>query len=408
MLPRNEAGEHARLRGCLPPEMSDASRVRRRRQGSQTVVLDPLASRRDGSNRSGDTPAVEELLGWRLSRDTSQGEPTVVDPLGTTADTPGPKSNTPTTRSGGMRLAFDDQGEFRYALDADHEARLTVESGDSVTVETEDAYLGQISEPGDRRDREAEPRSNPLSGPIAVAGATPGDTLLVHVEAIEPLRGQASTYVPSWWAFLPSLAARETMEQFLGVEGANPAAVLPIEDGAVRVGADGDHTLPYEPMVGTVATAPAGGVRDHGTAGPHGGNMDLRCVRPGSTVSLPVNREGAHLYLGDAHACQGDGEITFVAGEMAAAVTVTLELLRGGAPDWPRIETADHVWTAVGADAYSTVSDAIRLAYVELATELVDRAGVDRREAWQLCALAGELRVGNPHCVAAGFPTAEL
>lgn len=307
-----------------------------------------------------------------------------------------------------MRLAFEDQGEFRYALDADHEPTLAVTSGQRVTVETEDAYLGQIAEPGDRRDREAEPRSNPLSGPIAVRDADPGDALLVHIEAIEPLRGQASTYVPSWWAFLPSLAARDTMEEFLGVEAANPATVLPIEGDVVRFGADGTRFLPYDPLVGTIATAPASGVVPHGTAGPHGGNMDLRCVGPGSTVRLPVNREDAHLYVGDAHALQGDGEITFVAGEMAAEVTVTVEVESGAAPDWPRVETASHVWTAVGAGAYSTLSDAIRLAYVELANELVERTDVDRWEAWQLCALHGDLLVGNPHCVAAGFPTADL
>lgn len=306
-----------------------------------------------------------------------------------------------------MRLTVDDQGEFHYSLDAAHDPAVVVDPGDRITVETEDAYLGQISDPGDRRDRETQPRSNPLSGPLAVAGAEPGDALVVDIETVEPLRGQASTYVPSWWSFLPSLAARETMEEFLGVDAENPATILPVEDDTVRIGVDGDLTLPYEPMVGTIATAPAEGTDSHGTAGPSGGNMDLRCVRPGSTVRLPVNREGGHLYLGDAHALQGDGEITFVAGEMAAEVTVTVDVDPGGAPNWPRVETARRRWVAVAADAYSGLEDAIRLAYVELAGDLRAQ-GLDRSTAWQCCALAGDLQVGNLHCVAAGFPTGRI
>lgn len=303
------------------------------------------------------------------------------------------------------RLTFERQDGFCYSLDASADPTLTIEAGERVLVETEDAYLGQISEPGDARDREAQPKSNPLSGPISVEGAEPGDALAVTVQGIAPKRGQASTYVPSWWTYAGTLGDREAVESFLGVDLPNPATVLPIDGETVRFG-DGVE-LTYAPMIGTIATAPAAGSAPHGTAGPHGGNMDLPCLAPGSRITLPVEGEGAKLYVGDAHALQGDGEITFVGAEMAAEIELTIDLEPGAAPPWPRIETEDHLYVVTAKTAYSDFADAIRLAYVHLATWLTE-FGLDRWDAWQLCALNGVLRIGNLHCVAAGYPRRDL
>lgn len=300
-----------------------------------------------------------------------------------------------------QRLSFEKQDSFCYGLSASAEPTLTVEPGKTVVVETEDAYLGQISEPGDRRDREEEPRSNPLSGPIYVEGAEAGDALTVDVKEIAPKRGQASTYVPSWFTYVGSLSDRKTMEEFLGVDLPNPSTILPIEDDTVQFG-DGIE-LDYEPMIGTIATAPEDGTNPHGIAGPNGGNMDLPCLAPGSRITLPVNGEGARLYVGDAHAIQGDGEITFVGAEMAAEMTLAIDVEENSAPKWPRIETDEYIYTVATKSMYSDFTDAIRLAYVHLATWLTE-FGIDRWDAWQLCALNGTLRIGNLHCIAAGFP----
>jgi acetamidase/formamidase len=287
---------------------------------------------------------------------------------------------------------------YRYAFDPSDDPVITVDPGTTVAVETEDAYHGQIFDAG-QRDRSAEPRSNPLCGPIAVDGATPGDTLAVHVDSIEPLDGRASTYVPSWWWYLGPLASRRAMDTFVDVEPPSEARELPIVDGTVDV--DG-HAVSYEPMLGTVGTAPDRTPVPNGPAGSHGGNMDLPIVAPGSTLYLPVNVTDALVYVGDAHAAQGDAEVTGVAAEMPARTTLQVDVLNGHGLAWPRVETATDLYAVAAKTAFSTFEDAIRLAFVLLVQWLVER-GLDRYEALRLAAVAGELRVGNFNCVAAGL-----
>src|SRR6187431_82058 len=86
-------------------------------------------------------------------------------------------------------------GELLYEIDRREPPVLEIDPGDEVVVETEDAFTGQIRQPGDRRDRIAFPRSNPVSGPIFVNGVQPGDGLRVDILGIEPLIGQCSTYL---------------------------------------------------------------------------------------------------------------------------------------------------------------------------------------------------------------------
>ena len=300
-----------------------------------------------------------------------------------------------------VRISFEDQGEFRYSFAADAEPVATVADGDTVVVDTEDAYEGQIREPGDRRDREAVPRSNPLTGPLRIKGAAPGDTLAVTIREIEPAIGQASTYVPSWWSHLGGTGTRELMDEFLGVDWEQVSTILPVEGDEVVF--DDDVSLPYEPMVGTIGTAPAHGVVDNGTPGPHGGNMDLTCLGEGSTILLPVNTPGALLSIGDAHACQGEGEITLVAAEMPATITMDIAVRPDVSLVWPRIETDEYRYALAARSGFGTLDDAIRLAYVHLVNWLTD-SGVEKHDAWQLVGLDGRLRLGNVSCVAAGLP----
>jgi len=92
---------------------------------------------------------------------------------------------------------------------------------------------------------------------------------------------------------------------------------------------NGRITLPYEPFIGTIGTAPQIDSINSLTPGNHGGNMDLPDVGPGSILYLPVQTEGALLYLGDGHAVQGDGELCGVAIEFPTTTTLTLDLVKG-------------------------------------------------------------------------------
>lgn len=129
--------------------------------------------------------------------------------------------------------------------------------------------------------------------------------------------------------------------------------------------------------------------------------MDIPEVAPGSTIFFPVYHEGALLYAGDVHAVQGDGEISGTAVEMPAKIRIRVDLLKGEAISWPRIETGGEVISVATASAGRTLEDTIRIAYLELALWLEERHGLDRFEGLLLCCQVGKIRVGNLWSIAA-------
>src|SRR5438046_4327571 len=99
--------------------------------------------------------------------------------------------------------------------------------------------------------------------------------------------------------------------------------------------------VPILPMIGCLATAPAGKLTYRGTdLGPYGGNMDYNQMGEGVTLYLPVFHPGALFFLGDAHAAMGDGELTGSALETSVDVELTLDVIQGSAYANPRLENA--------------------------------------------------------------------
>ena len=90
-------------------------------------------------------------------------------------------------------------------------------------------------------------------------------------------------------------------------------------------------------MLGCIGTSPATTVPGTGPAGPHGGNMDIIETCPGNTIYLPVYVDGAFLYLGDAHAAMGHGELSASGMEIASGSVITVNVLKGKTIEWPRI-----------------------------------------------------------------------
>ncbi|MCA9114598.1 MAG: acetamidase/formamidase family protein [Planctomycetaceae bacterium] len=220
---------------------------------------------------------------------------------------------------------------LNYEFSRHLEPAVRIEPGETILVESEDALSGQISKPGDVRDKAAMPYSNPVAGPIYVAGAEPGDALAVKIHRIDALNGQCATYTGS----------PKQLCEWLGTDVPPGAHTCPIRDG--QIWWSETLAIPYAPMLGCIGTAPAWGVPTTGPAGPHGGNMDLVETCPGSTVYLPVLVEGGYLFLGDAHAAMGHGELSATGLEMAAETEITVELLKGKNLTGPRIETADEL-----------------------------------------------------------------
>jgi acetamidase/formamidase len=164
--------------------------------------------------------------------------------------------------------------------------------------------------------------------------------------------------------------------------------------------------VPLAPMLGRLAVAPQGDEAFGGLwPGNFGGNMDSSDAREGTVVHLPIFHEGAYFYFGDGHALQGDGEICGSGLETTMDVTFEFSLIKGRKIAWPRYEDADHIMVAGSA---RPLSDALRIAYVELIEWLVADYGFEKMEAYQVVSQVGVVRVANmvdPHyTVMAKFP----
>lgn len=262
-----------------------------------------------------------------------------------------------------------------YSLDKDHPAALEIESGEVVRVETHDARTGTIRSDADLLDVPAPGGGNPATGPIAVYGAEPGDSLAVEILAID-LAAQGFVAIKANTGLLARCAPKFATR------------VAAVRDG--RVAFNDRISLPVRPMIGVIGTAPAGEGIPTLYPGPHGGNMDNRYVTAGATVHLPVAVPGAMLALGDVHAAMGDGEITSLALEAAAEVTVRVNLIKGEAVSRLWIETAE-AWVTTG-DAMDP-TEALRIAAEEMAALLQRRLEFSFEDAYMLLSAAGDVQI---------------
>src|SRR5438552_2691237 len=258
-----------------------------------------------------------------------------------------------------------------------------VQPGETFVVETEDSRSGRTRTPATTTPefllamRRQGYYGNPVTGPIYVEGAEPGDTLAVHIHAQEC---DTLGYM-GYWPFLFHL------EDFFDQPD---TTLVEIRDGHVIL-SDEVH-IPVRPVIGTIGTTPAVEAVLSGGMGRHGGNLDTQEVCAGSTIYLPVYVEGALLALGDCHAIQSDGELNEV--EMRSVVTLSCDVVKGRSPvmSWPRIETADTLVTVAVA---SPLEEATRLALRDMILWLEELTGLTKREAYYLVGLAGHARPGQ-------------
>ena len=213
-----------------------------------------------------------------------------------------------------------------YAMGPENPPAAEVAPGEAFCVETEDCYSGQLKGPGDAFTKDMWDTVNPATGPIAIAGAEPGQVLRVEVLEIATA-GRAVMCVEHGAGALAEF-----------IEGAE-TSILPIADGRLIVSEK--LSVAIRPMIGVIGTAPAGEPILNGTPGEHGGNMDCKLITAGAAVSLPVSIPGALLALGDLHAVMGDGEVCICGAEVAGEVTLRATVA-DDAPPTPCVETADH------------------------------------------------------------------
>lgn len=289
--------------------------------------------------------------------------------------------------------------QYRLTRDQTHnkwsaaiEPVLRVPSGAVLEIETEEASDGQITpESGVEAvvGLDFDP-IHPLTGPVYVEGAQPGDVLKVTLHSIE-LGDWGWSAVAPGFGFL----ADEFTEPYL--------TTWRFEPGQTHADFAG-MKVPLEPFPGVVGVAPDTTER-LSTIPPraHGGNMDDKDLTEGAVVYLPVFVPGALFSIGDAHAAQGDGEVSGTAIEAPTTIVLQLDLIQGGRqiPE-PQYETADaYVVTAFG----ETLDEAARKATRYMIDYLEAEHGMERTEAYVLASLAADLKISEvvdvPHVLVA-------
>ena len=263
---------------------------------------------------------------------------------------------------------------------------LEVASGDEVELTLADCFAGQLTGDATGADVAALDLdgANPLTGPVRVAGARAGDVLAVEILEVEVGKTGWTTLIPGF-----GLLADEFPDPHVIVSDIGPDTVV---FGAIA-------RLPRRPFLGTVGLAPAE-PGHHSVIPPRrvGGNLDCRDVRPGVTLLLPVEVDGALLSVGDPHAAQGDGEVCGTAVETTATARLRLTVRAEVNLAAPALELpADveppgggrFVTTGVGPDLYEGARAATR-AMIEHLGRVHDLAPAD---AYALCSVAGNLRI---------------
>jgi amidase len=150
--------------------------------------------------------------------------------------------------------------------------------------------------------------------------------------------------------------------------------------------------LPYRPHIGTLSCSPEIDAINSLTPDNHGGNMDIPDIAPGSITYLPVRSPGARIFIGDAHASQGDGELCGTGIEFATHTTIRVDLIKRWTISWPRLEN-EHVIMAIGSAR--PLEDAVRIAYRELVLWMEKEYSFDRWDAYMLLTECGIVRLGN-------------
>jgi amidase len=267
-----------------------------------------------------------------------------------------------------------------FSYSADHASAVTVEPGETVVVETTSAFGEFDLKPGDDLSGLEITRCDPLTGPIAVAGAEPGDVLEVHIDELEVVGLGAQGVIPEIgildWPRLP-------------------LEFHPLDEGCLVF--PGGLRLPLRPNLGCIGVAPAHGPIASVLPGDHGGNIDTRYVCPGSVVEFPVFHPGGLLFMGDCHQLQGDGELCGVAPETDAIATIRCFVrpaasVAGGPRRRPRIVTADRVMFIGSAP---TLEEAGALATADLVHALVSEKGFSEDHAYLLLTMTADLEVSQ-------------
>ncbi|UDL94054.1 acetamidase/formamidase family protein [Lichenihabitans sp. PAMC28606] len=282
-----------------------------------------------------------------------------------------------------MTQRISKQGTIKYALSGDDAFVAHVDPGETVTIECVINIGDGVIKHVGQQLTEADvtfPFVNGATGPIEVVGAMPGDMLKVEILHMELDTLGYSSLWPGHGMFPDWVRRKE-----FGIQ----TRVVDVLDGVVHW--TDTIKLPCKPMAGVIGVAPIHGAVLTVDNGTHGGNLDVQEITAGSIIMLRVEKPGAHFFIGDCHALQGDGEAVGM-GAIEIGSNVTLRITIEKAPKrlgHPRIETATHLCTLGCA---RPLEDAMRIAFQEMIYWLNDEWNIPEPDGYLLLAQIAEAR----------------
>lgn len=285
------------------------------------------------------------------------------------------------------------RAKHHFGWNRDFAPTLVAKPGATIHFECSDSSAGQLGENSTVEDVKTLDfgRINPVTGPVLVESAEPGDALKVTIRR----------FVPSgvgWTANIPGfgLLADQFTEPALHVWTYDAASLAPALYGP-------GGKVPLKPFAGTIGVAPAEpGL--HSIVPPRrvGGNMDIRDIAEGVTLYLPVEVPGALFSIGDTHAAQGDGEICGTAIESCMDVEATIELVKDARLPSPRFTTPGPVTRHLDAAGYEVTTGigpdlmtAARESVMRMVDLLTAEHGLAPVDAYMLCSVCADLRISE-------------
>lgn len=265
---------------------------------------------------------------------------------------------------------------YSYLFSSENKPAARATPPASLTFKTMDCSTDRVKSPTDLGpDFIPITEVNPVTGPVYIEGAAPGDALAITIEAIR-LGPQAHIkLIPG--NGICRHRVRSPMTKVCRIEGD-------------RVDFSPSLKIPVRPMVGTIGTAPSGKAVHSVYGGPHGGNLDNNLIAPGATIYLPVFVPGALLAVGDLHARMGEGELGGIALETNGEVDLRVRLVKEVNLPCPFGENEEVIFACTFIHG---PWEAIEEVAARLADLLVTRFGLSLEEAVMLISAAGDLRL---------------
>ncbi|CZF86107.1 acetamidase/formamidase family protein [Grimontia marina] len=273
------------------------------------------------------------------------------------------------------------------------EPAFLVERGQTLEFECLDSSGGQLNRSSSVADIPGLDfnKINPVTGPIYVDGAKPGDVLKLTIHEFKP-----SGF--GWTANIPGfgLLADQFKNAALNVWSYDASTLAPAAFSGIA-------KVPLKPFAGTIGVAPAE-KGSHSVVPPRrvGGNMDIRDLSAGTTLYLPIEVEGALFSIGDTHAAQGDGEVCGTAIESPMNVVVELDVVNNLKIDSPYFTTSGPVTRHLDSKGYQVTTgvapdlmEGAKSAVSQMIDLLVAQHHMSPEQAYMLCSVCGDLRISE-------------